>query len=54
VVKIITAALVISAGWYLFFYVPKRLKPGKGPRIRYAIFSVFAVVFLIVLVKRFL
>ena len=53
-VKIVTLALAVGIVLYVFFYLPKQLKAGRGARIRYVIFSIIACIFAAVLLKIFL
>lgn len=52
-VKIISFALAIGIVLYIFFYLPARLKRGPGAKFRYAVFSVMAILFAVVLLKMF-
>jgi hypothetical protein len=52
-VKIMTLALVLGLVLWIFFYLPKRLRPGGGARFRYIVFTVLALIFAAVLLKVF-
>lgn len=52
--KVITIALALGIVLYMFFYLPQRLKPGRGARIRHIIASIIAFLFAVALLKIFL
>lgn len=53
-IKVVTFFLAIGFVFYIFFYLPKRLKPGPGARFRYIVFAILAFVFAAFLLKFFL
>ena len=52
-VKIISIALATGMVLYTCFYLPKGLKPGRGAKLRYLMFSVIAFLAAVMLLKLF-
>ena len=53
-IKIATIAVAVSLVLWVFFWLPQRLRRGRGAKFRYIVFSALAVVFALVLLKVFL
>lgn len=53
-IKVVTFSLAVALVFYIFFYLPKQLKPGPGPRFRYLVIAVLSFLFAAFLLKFFL
>jgi hypothetical protein len=53
-VKIVTLSLAIGIVLYVYFYLPRIIRPGRSARIRYIIFSIIAFLSTAILLKRFM
>lgn len=53
-VKIASIALALSMVLWVFFYIPKQLRQGRGAKLRYIIFSALVLILAAVVLKVFL
>lgn len=52
-VKIMSLGLALGLVLWVFFYLPKRLKPGSGARFRYTVFMILVLIFAAFILKVF-